>query len=184
VSLDCSVSIVSDPQAASIAATFSRAVSQIRDNCYGHVGQLDLFSDYDRENIWERNKQAIAPTNCCVHDFIHDRSLNKLDTQAICAWDGNFTYGELDDLSSRLAGRLVTELDISPEVFVPLCFEKSKWTIVTMLAVMKAAVRAVRLCCWTRRPICEGSVRKSVLKSYYLHLKLASHGMRSIVSRE
>ncbi|KAF7449952.1 EntF, Non-ribosomal peptide synthetase modules protein [Pyrenophora tritici-repentis] len=56
---------------------------------------------------------------------------------AICAWDGEMTYGELDALSSRIAGHLV-ELGVKPEVIVPLCFEKSMWTVVAMLAVLKA----------------------------------------------
>jgi non-ribosomal peptide synthetase component F len=47
------------------------------------------------------------------------------------------TYHELDDYSTRLAGHLV-QIGIEPENIVPLCFEKSMWTIVAMLAVLKA----------------------------------------------
>jgi non-ribosomal peptide synthetase component F len=55
----------------------------------------------------------------------------------VCAWDGDLTYGELDALSSALAEHLA-ERGVGPEVFVPLCFEKSRWTIVAMVGVMKA----------------------------------------------
>ncbi|KAH3909963.1 hypothetical protein HBI56_129220 [Parastagonospora nodorum] len=47
------------------------------------------------------------------------------------------TYGELDALSSILASYLV-DLRLKPEVIVPLCCEKSMWTVVAMLAVLKA----------------------------------------------
>ncbi|KAK1913072.1 hypothetical protein P3342_005008 [Pyrenophora teres f. teres] len=48
---------------------------------------------------------------------------------AIFAWDGELTYGELDALSTKLAGHL-TQLGVKPEDVVPLCFEKSMWTLV------------------------------------------------------
>ena len=56
--------------------------------------------------------------------------------QAICAWDGNFTYGELEFLSTSLAHRLTSEGVQGTRV--PLLFEKSKWMPVAALAVMKA----------------------------------------------
>ena len=53
------------------------------------------------------------------------------------AWDGELTYSELNQLVMGLAGRLV-ELGVRPDVLVPLCFEKSMWTTVTILGVLKA----------------------------------------------
>ena len=47
------------------------------------------------------------------------------------------TYAELEETSSGLAHHLVA-LGIGPEVLVPLCFEKSRFTIIAMLAVLKA----------------------------------------------
>ncbi|KAI1676716.1 Nonribosomal peptide synthetase [Pyrenophora tritici-repentis] len=60
-----------------------------------------------------------------------------LNQIAISAWDGELTYNALAEMSQRLASHLV-ELGVGPEVLVPLCFEKSMWTIVAMLAVLKA----------------------------------------------
>lgn len=54
-----------------------------------------------------------------------------------CSWDGDLTYGELDDLSSRLAHHLV-ELGVHPEAFVLSCFQQSTWAIVTRLAILRA----------------------------------------------
>lgn len=56
---------------------------------------------------------------------------------AISGWDGDFTFAELDDLSSRLAVH-VHGLELAPESIIPICFEKSKWVVVSMLAVLKA----------------------------------------------
>ena len=73
----------------------------------------------------------------CVHEIIHQRYLEQPDAPAVCAWDGDFTYAELNELSSQLAAHL-TRKGVGPEVFVSLYFEKSRWTTVTMLGVMKA----------------------------------------------
>jgi non-ribosomal peptide synthetase component F len=58
------------------------------------------------------------------------------DAPAIYAWDDEMTYNGLDELSDRVAGQFV-RLGVKPDVVVPLYFEKSLWTIVAMLAVLK-----------------------------------------------
>ena len=72
-----------------------------------------------------------------MHALVEERCRAQPDAPAVCAWDGDFTYGELDALSSALAAHLA-ERGVGPEVFVPLCFEKSRWTTVALLGVMKA----------------------------------------------
>jgi len=47
------------------------------------------------------------------------------------------TYAELNTLSSRLANYLASR-GVGPEVTVPVCFEKSRWAIVSLLAVLRA----------------------------------------------
>ncbi|KAH7111096.1 hypothetical protein B0J11DRAFT_598956 [Dendryphion nanum] len=73
----------------------------------------------------------------CVHDVFAQDFQSRSGTPAICSWDGEMSYGELDEVSTSLAGLLVN-LGIKPEDIVPLCFEKSMWTVVAMLAVLKA----------------------------------------------
>lgn len=42
---------------------------------------------------------------------------------AVDAWDGSFTYAELNDLSHRLATHLIAD-GVDPNVFVPVYSEK------------------------------------------------------------
>ena len=81
---------------------------------------------------------VVATSTRCVHDLFAEQAQARPDAPAICAWDGELTYGELDVLSTELAGHLV-ELGVKAEDMVPLCFEKSMWTVVAMLAVLKAS---------------------------------------------
>nr|ARJ54907.1 nonribosomal peptide synthetase 1 [Curvularia lunata] len=92
----------------------------------------------DLEKIWAANKKIFpAAVNRCVHQLFVEQAKARPSAPALCAWDGDMTYGELDKQSTRLASYLVS-LGVRAEVMVPLCFEKSMWTVVAMLAVLKA----------------------------------------------
>ncbi|OJZ79485.1 hypothetical protein ASPFODRAFT_149016, partial [Aspergillus luchuensis CBS 106.47] len=90
------------------------------------------------------NRTVPARVERCVHELVAERCHTQPDAPAVCAWDGNFTYGELDQLSTALAVHL-SGCGVRPEMFVPLCFEKSCWTVVALLAVLKAGAAFVLL---------------------------------------
>ncbi|KAH8891258.1 acetyl-CoA synthetase-like protein [Thozetella sp. PMI_491] len=87
--------------------------------------------------VLEWNKELPQCPESPVHQLIHERAAAQPNQEAVCSWDGSLTYSELDNLSSRLASHLIT-LGVGPEVIVPLCFEKSRWAVVGILAVLKA----------------------------------------------
>ncbi|EFQ86310.1 hypothetical protein PTT_18488, partial [Pyrenophora teres f. teres 0-1] len=98
---------------------------------------LSNVNEYDIEKIWERNHKEIPPVERCIHDLYAEQVKVRPDDPAICAWDGDTTYWELDKLSTRLASHLIS-LGITTEEMVPLCFDKSMWAVVAMLAVLKS----------------------------------------------
>ncbi|KAJ5033241.1 hypothetical protein PSV09DRAFT_2375456 [Bipolaris maydis] len=104
-------------------------------------------------HLWEWNHEVPVPVERCIHGVFADPARTRPEALAIYAWDGELTYGELDSLSNRLAHYLVDQ-GVIPEMVVPLYFEKSMWTTVAILAVLKAGgafllldplLRAVRL---------------------------------------
>ncbi|KAF2471469.1 amino acid adenylation [Lindgomyces ingoldianus] len=101
------------------------------------IADIDALTPEDRQELWVSNCEIPAVVDRCVHDLFAEQAMARPEAPAICAWDGELTYGELDALSTRLASHLVG-LGVKPEDIVPLCFEKSMWTVVAMLAVMKA----------------------------------------------
>jgi amino acid adenylation domain-containing protein/non-ribosomal peptide synthase protein (TIGR01720 family) len=109
------------------------------------LGDIDLFSKEDEQQIWNWNGVAPTTNNECVHDRISQQAALNPENMAIEAWDGNLTYRELDELSSRLAYHLSSEYSLKPETLLPLCFDKSLWTVVTMVAVVKAGGACVML---------------------------------------
>lgn len=94
--------------------------------------------------IWSWNSKVPEQVQETVHDLISEiaQSTNSL---AVCAWDGNFTYPQLDSLATHVAHYLISELNVTPKSCIPILFHKSKWTCVAMLAVIKAGCSVVAL---------------------------------------
>lgn len=77
-----------------------------------------------------------------MHEMISERAQQYPDKVAIDSWDGELTYRQVDTYSSFLAASLQKLQGPIPQ-FIPVCFEKSKWTIVAVLAVMKTGAAMV-----------------------------------------
>jgi amino acid adenylation domain-containing protein len=91
------------------------------------------------------NSQAlIQPSVPTIHQIIHNISVTEPGHLALLAGDGTLTYTELDTISSRLATHLQT-LGVQPGMFIPVCFNKTSWEIVAMLAINKAGAAFVPL---------------------------------------
>lgn len=101
------------------------------------IGQVDLFPQRSCRQLRDWNATIPPRVEKCADELIQQQALLHPRAEAVCSWDKNFTYGQLEIVSSRLA-RYLTSLGVKPEVFVVLCFEKSAWAVVAQLAVLKA----------------------------------------------
>ncbi|PGH20058.1 hypothetical protein AJ80_03708 [Polytolypa hystricis UAMH7299] len=144
ISLGYWSSLLSDGDAENIANTFSSAISRILEQGSTKISQVDLFNERDHQKIWQWNKEEPVAINGCVHDYVYEQVLAQPNAQAVCAWDGEFTYAQLDELSTKLAHH-IADLGVGPEVLVPHCFDKSKWSTVSTYAIMKAGGAGVGL---------------------------------------
>ncbi|KAK2611924.1 hypothetical protein QQS21_002030 [Conoideocrella luteorostrata] len=100
------------------------------------LAEIGMSNPEDLGEIWEWNSVVPVSSEKHVQEMITERSRAQPGAPAVCAWDGELTYDELERLAIRLANRL-TNLGIKPGVLVPLCFEKSMWTTVAILGVLK-----------------------------------------------
>ncbi|RYP12476.1 hypothetical protein DL765_007330 [Monosporascus sp. GIB2] len=89
------------------------------------------------EQIWDWNTPLPPTLKTCMHELVGRQAKKAPDRVAIHSWDGDFTYRDVDSMSDRLAMHLLS-LGVGLGRNVPLCFEKSRWTVVAVLAVMKA----------------------------------------------
>lgn len=98
---------------------------------------LDLLCDLDRQDLrsWRQTPPSIV--NSTVHHVIGEMMRGDPQADAVDSWDGKLTYLELDILASRVS-RILIEAGVLPGDCVALCFEKSLWTVVALLGVLKA----------------------------------------------
>lgn len=137
ITVDIGYRILNSDQAITVACAFGRAIEAILDSPTSMVQEVDLFSMRDHEQIlsWNSMPQADIPKGH-VHDLVaHQASLNP-EIQAICAWDGNLSYGDLHDFSIVLAKHLLAS-GLKPQIPVPVVMDKSRWAVVAMLAVLQ-----------------------------------------------
>ncbi|CAL5871063.1 uncharacterized protein PFLUO_LOCUS5309 [Penicillium psychrofluorescens] len=127
---------LSDAQAANVASIYLRCLENIMDHADKEIRQLDILSDINKDQILSWNNKMPQAIDKCVHRTFQDMAKRRPDALAVTAWDGSLTYSKLDQFSSRLASYLVT-FGVGPGSLIPVCFEKSVWNIVSVLAIMK-----------------------------------------------
>lgn len=132
-------SVIDERQVERILQQFEHVLCQMhaRSNWEKCLKDIQLISPADKEEIMRWNREIPIIQDVCVHHLIEYESLQHPESPAICSWDGDVSYAELGELAGKFAPLLVRN-GIGPEILVPLCFEKSLWAVVAMLAVMKA----------------------------------------------
>ena len=136
--LDYLESAVSAEHAINIANTINSIITKLLHVPSVSVEDLTSVSQKDWEKIKSWNQTLIEPVEDCMHTIFSRRTREHPEREAIYSWDGSMTYKEVDELSDVLAKDLIASYGVQVEQMIPLCFEKSLWTVVAMLAVLKA----------------------------------------------
>lgn len=74
----------------------------------------------------------------CFYEMFEQQATLQPEAPAIAAWDGDFTYSQLNDAADRLARLLVRSYGVKTEELIHVCFDKSAWHFVAILAINKA----------------------------------------------
>ncbi|KAL2786379.1 hypothetical protein BJX66DRAFT_342204 [Aspergillus keveii] len=84
---------------------------------------------FSRNDVLTRHMRVVHPEvdwpSTQRRKLTEELASTQPDALAVCAWDEELAYGELDQLATRLMHRLMAE-GVGPELLVPLCFEKSR----------------------------------------------------------
>ncbi|KAF2158435.1 hypothetical protein M409DRAFT_61661 [Zasmidium cellare ATCC 36951] len=144
VNLQYSTAVHSSAAATRLANSLVQTVRLICENADQALGQLKLLATEDSAQFYKWNSIIPRRVECCVHDLVRETMAQQPAATAISSWDGEMKYGELDYASRRLAHHL-TSHGVGPEMLVGLCMDKSKWTVVAMLAILRAGGAVVPL---------------------------------------
>ncbi|KAI1750355.1 hypothetical protein F4782DRAFT_532465 [Xylaria castorea] len=127
-----------------IANTLCQTIHEIAAKPGALVSAIEVVGERSRQLLHDWSGTLRPPSLDLVPNLIHQQCLIQPDTPAVDAWDGQFTYLDVDELSSKLASHLA-QYALDPDTFIAVCFEKSKWTPVVMLAIMKPGAAFVLL---------------------------------------
>ncbi|KAF5630703.1 hypothetical protein F25303_9855 [Fusarium sp. NRRL 25303] len=130
-------SFMGQDQAEDISSTFDKIFKEIINHPETLLSQISFFSERNERQVLAWNSNSMRNVRKCIHQAVSMQGALRPDEEAVCAWDGSFSYQQVLSLADRLACRLQSS-GVGPEVFVPICFDKSKWVVVSMLAVLKA----------------------------------------------
>ncbi|KAF5695620.1 enniatin synthase [Fusarium denticulatum] len=133
-------SLIDSQQMARLLGQLGHLIQVLRDSSDKQrpVGELNMITQEDQAEIQSWNSHHIPCQPTLIHkEMLKTASLSPANP-AICAWDGEWTYSELDNITSRLAALIKFSIPDQEHAILPIYFQKSKWVVASMLAVMKA----------------------------------------------
>ncbi|KAL8726064.1 MAG: hypothetical protein Q9166_006943 [cf. Caloplaca sp. 2 TL-2023] len=140
VSMSFNVTAISQQYAHSVAMTLRDILERVTFDGASTVGHLDnSTSEHDKLQMlsWNSPNPFAVRQRFCMHHLVEAKTREIPGAVAVSAWDGTTSYAQLTELADVAALELL-RLGVGPGVFVPFAFEKSMWTVVAMLAILKA----------------------------------------------
>ncbi|KAL1880040.1 NRPS protein [Diaporthe australafricana] len=144
LSMEYPTRFTSPVEATGLLEVFQKAVLQIITEPKGIISATSITTSRDRAQIQKWNAQTWDTEDRLLHKLIQETVAEQPSRPAIWSWDGQLTYSELGEMSTTLA-RQLRFLGCGLGSIVVLCFEKSLWAVVSMLAVAKAGAGFVHI---------------------------------------
>jgi non-ribosomal peptide synthetase component F len=126
-----------EDDAAGVLDIFQQVLSEVITNPAALYSELQVLHPNSSRKLFEWNAVAPASVDRCVGELFEEQAKHTSTNMAIQASDASFTYAELEIASRKLALALHTK-SVGPEDVVLLCFPKSAWAVVAMMAVVRA----------------------------------------------
>ena len=106
--------------------------------------EIDIFSAADTQQLlrWNQDPPPLVDETLCSLFARHVH--HQPSAPAVCAWDRDLSYAELNSMSETLAGELVRR-GVGTQTVVALCVDKSALAVVMMMAVLRAGASFVNL---------------------------------------
>ncbi|PHH92901.1 hypothetical protein CDD83_3732 [Cordyceps sp. RAO-2017] len=138
LSLNYAEEVLSSGQAGRLLGQYVHTINNVQ-KCAQDVpiSDIDICPPEDHRHMRSWNGPSLAPAAQCIHHAVEHVIARDSHAQAVEGWNASFTYSELNEVSSKLAAQL-QRMGVREETIVPLCFERSAWTVVAMLAVLRA----------------------------------------------
>ncbi|EHK39853.1 non-ribosomal peptide synthetase, partial [Trichoderma atroviride IMI 206040] len=160
--------LISEQQIQAMSCQLEHIIRQLVLEQELQLNALPLSCSWDLKFSQQVNDELPEVIHSCIHTLIEHQAEIRANDKAICAWDKELTYGQLNETANRLAHYLI-ENGVKPHDLVLVCFEKSVWHIVSILAINKAGAAWVPI-----DPSHPLQRQKQVASQTKAHLTLAS----------
>ncbi|RGP66593.1 nonribosomal peptide synthase [Fusarium longipes] len=140
---------VSDALVRDMAETLAEVMNYMLDSAERPL--KDLFHDpsqtvdLDLLKKWNAKPPIAAAADENIPSFFRTMAQSQGSAPAVCSWERDLSYRELDVLSDRLAYRLRAIQGVKADDIVPFCCIKAASAIVVMLAIWKAGAALLPL---------------------------------------
>lgn len=129
--------VITTRNAENLAHQFQAVVTQLASATKETLLEsISPLSNHDVAQITEWNKTTPSAEETCIDHLIHEQVLKQPYAEAVHSLERSLSYLDVENYSTALAQRLI-KIGVSPGTFVGVCFEKSIWTVVAILAVFK-----------------------------------------------
>ena len=128
---------ISTDYAQSIGGTLEAIIKSLTTEVDQSISTINRLGTIDRSTLEKWTAQKPSTVAATVHGMMQQQVWARPDAPATSGFDGGYTYAQIDQLATNLAADL-TKLEVRVETRVVLCFKKSTWAAVAMLAVLKA----------------------------------------------
>ncbi|KAE8848574.1 hypothetical protein PTNB85_02417 [Pyrenophora teres f. teres] len=135
---------VSQAQAERVTNTLSDLLSSLCADPSQSVSSLCQLSRFDRLQLGAWNAAVPVGTATTMDRLIKLSVLKSPQAIALVSRHGEMTYAEFDQATCRVA-KYLEQGGIRQGQLVPICFEKSAWAIITMVALWKLGAAYVPL---------------------------------------
>ncbi|KAK1622516.1 amino acid adenylation domain-containing protein [Colletotrichum phormii] len=108
------------------------------------LADVQIMSPTSQRHLVKLNRPLPTREEKVVQESIAQYARTTPHAEAICAWDGSLSYSELHR-SSEILATYLAGLGVGPEEVVPIIFEKSVYSIISILGVVMAGGAVVVL---------------------------------------
>ncbi|KAG8412472.1 hypothetical protein J3459_015959 [Metarhizium acridum] len=106
---NCDSAVSTPPQFCRLAGRFEYILRRLSSPSVQDkpLSRLDTSSLEDLKQIWAWEETVLESCDQTVHQIFGQVAEKQPGAAAICSWDGDFTYGRLNDVSTRIAPELI-----------------------------------------------------------------------------
>lgn len=135
---------ISGEYAHAVARTFCGILKTVALKGELTIGECDFVTGEDKKKMVSWNPEPLYGQMNCMHYLVEATTRVIPTSEAVCSWNGSLSYAQLNNFASVAAQQLV-QAGVGHGDYIPFAYEKSLWTVVATLAILKAGAAFVPL---------------------------------------